>query len=98
MITPYNILRHELIGLPATVARSRDKTADGITGEIIRESGNTITIKTKKGEKTLIKENVTLKIELPKKSSVEVEGSLLSGRPQDRTKKRIRITFNQEKR
>jgi len=93
MITPYNILRHELIGLWASVSgKSRGSTKD-LSGEITAETKNTITLKTRGGtKKTIPKKDNTFRLKLPGKTLVEVEGTLLAGRPQDRTKKKIRIT------
>ncbi|MFH1788639.1 MAG: ribonuclease P protein subunit [Candidatus Altiarchaeota archaeon] len=94
MITPYNILRHELIGLEAEVTDAQDRKLKGLSGQVVAESKNTITLK--KGNaaaRTLPKEKVTFKLELPGKTVLEVEGRLLSGRPQERIKKKIRIKY-----
>lgn len=94
MITPYNILRHELIGLEVEVLAACDETLKGVSGEVVRESKNTITVKTgKKAVKKLPKETVTFKVKIPEKAVVEVDGRLLSGRPQERIKKKIRLKY-----
>ncbi|HDN82959.1 MAG TPA: ribonuclease P protein component 1 [Candidatus Altiarchaeales archaeon] len=92
MITPLNILRHELIGLKARVVKA---THQGYKQEgiIIGETKNTIKIRTKRGEKVLPKNCIVLELELPDGSIVRVDGKLLISRPEDRIKKRYRIKF-----
>jgi len=94
MITPYNILRHELMGLDLEVVGASDPGLVGIRGKVVAESKNTIIIKERdNGRKTLPKGDIIAKLVLPEKAVVEVDGRLLSGRPHERTKKKIRITF-----
>ncbi|MFQ6050413.1 MAG: ribonuclease P protein component 1 [Candidatus Hydrothermarchaeota archaeon] len=88
MITPENILRHELIGLRARVECSKNKTLIGLEGLIVDETKNTIRIKTKTKEKTILKSIVTLRIFL--NGSVIVDGKMLIGRPEERIKKKMR--------
>lgn len=90
MITPYNLLRHELCGLDARVIKSRDPDLRA-QGTITGETRDTLTLKTPNGEKKIIKKDVELEIRLPKDAVVHVDGRLLSGRPADRIKKKIRI-------
>ncbi len=92
-ITPYNILRHELIGLRAKVAESRDPGLVGVSGVITDETKNTITLKGPKGSKKVAKEQVTLSIHTDSGDELLVNGSLLLGRPEERIKKKIRIIF-----
>lgn len=92
--TPYNILRHELIGLRAEVASAKDHGLVGISGTIIDETKNTVTIKgQKRSKKTVPKENITLSIHTEGGDKLLVNGSLLLGRPVERLKKKIRIVF-----
>jgi ribonuclease P protein subunit POP4 len=94
MITPYNILRHELMGLSLEVVAARGKSLVGVSGEIVAESKSTLTVKTRDGgRKTLPKGGITVRLKLPERAVVSVDGRLLSGRPHERTKKKIRITF-----
>jgi ribonuclease P protein subunit POP4 len=92
MITPYNVLRHELIGLEARVADAKHpgyKTA----GKIVKETKNTITIRNAGGDMTVPKDCVVLQLTLDNRTVVEVDGRLLLGRPEDRIKKKHRIRF-----
>ncbi|HEX55229.1 MAG: ribonuclease P protein subunit [Candidatus Altiarchaeales archaeon] len=92
MITPYNILRHELIGLEARVV---DATHPGYKcrGKIVNETRNTIDIETKSGRKRLPKDCIVLELKLPLDSIVRIDGKLLVGRPENRIKKKYRIKF-----
>jgi ribonuclease P protein subunit POP4 len=90
MITPYNILRHELSGL-AVEAITRD--GHKVSGTIIDETRETIKIETSRGKKTTEKKNATYTIYTPGKAIVKIEGILLLGRPEDRIKKKHRIKF-----
>ena len=89
MITPYNILRHELLGLEVK-AVSKGATVEGVVEE---ETAKTIKVKTPRGLKTLAKESSTLEFRLPGDAVVCVDGGLLVARPEDRIKKRHRIRF-----
>lgn len=82
------VLKRELIGLEIEVADSRNTSDKGIKGKIIDETKNCLIIKTKdKEEKRLIKENITFRI--PSKG-IEIKGDALTGRAEERIKKRIR--------
>jgi len=93
MITPYNILKHELVGLEAKVADSTDSSLVGFSGVISDETQKTITLKDPKGSKKVLKENTTLSIHTDSGDELLVNGSLLLGRPEERIKKKIRISF-----
>lgn len=89
-ITPYNLVRHELISLPIKILKSADPTQKGLSGKVIDETYNTIKIEAKDGkEKTAIKENCVFVFTLPNKTKVQVDGKLLVSRPEDRIKKKF---------
>lgn len=92
MITPYNILRHELCGLRARVVESTHPgyKAEGV---VIGETRNTLTIKTVEKKVTVPKDCITLELTLPDDAVVQIEGRLLVCRPEDRIKKKHRIKF-----
>lgn len=91
-ITPYNILRHELVGLRAKVVESSDPSQEGLEGVIIDETKNTLTLQ-KERKRRLSKESVTLSIHTESGLELLVNGSLLLGRPEERIKKKLRIRF-----
>ena len=89
MITPYNILRHELVGLRVK-AKTGKKTVEGV---VDAETEKTITIKTSKGVETAVKESSMLEFKLPGDAVVAIDGRLIVSRPEDRIKKKHRIRF-----
>jgi len=89
MITPYNILRHELVGMQAKATAGK-KTVEGVVSD---ETAKTITLKTQSGVETVVKESSVLEFRLPQDAVVEVAGRLLAGRGEDRIKKKHRIRF-----
>lgn len=84
MITPSNILSHELIGLHATILNSPQPTVVGMSGTIIFETKNMLTLKTTGGPKTISKLAAErMKIRLSHNTCF-IRGSSLIGRPEDR--------------
>ena len=85
-----NLVRHELIGLKVKVSGSADPTHKGMSGKVIDETYNTLTVEARRGrEKTVIKRNSVFVFTLPDKTKVQVEGNLLVSRPEDRIKKKF---------
>ncbi len=89
MISPQNILRHELIGLEVTVADSTNKHITGLQGKVVDESRQTLKIKTEKGEKIVVKDQCVFSFCLPTGVCVRVDGKQLVSRPEDRVKKKM---------
>jgi len=87
-ITPKNILRHELIGLDAKVVKDGNPCNVSIHGRVIDESRNTLLLQQKKETKRIAKETATFRFKLPNGTSVDVNGSALVGRPEDRVKRK----------
>ena len=90
MITPNNIVKHEIIGLTVKVEDSKNPSQKGLWGKVIDETRNTLVLETSQGEKTLMKDECVFVFELPEGEHVRVDGKLLAGRSEDRTKKKIR--------
>jgi ribonuclease P protein subunit POP4 len=91
MITPQNLVRHELIGLKVKIADSTNSALIGLQGRVVDESRNTLTIEAKGKEKSLIKDQCVFSFLLPdKKTRVKVDGSVIVARPEDRVKKKLR--------
>ena len=76
------MIRHELIGLEIEITISKNPNLVGLKGKIIDETQNTITIKTKIGNKKIIKSQIKMKIK-----NQETEGKEIVGRPEERIKK-----------
>ena len=82
-------IKEELIGLTVTIVDSKNSKNINMEGKIVDETKNMIIIKTKHGEKKLIKNQNTFGIEFENGKEI-IEGSLLVARPQDRIKFKVR--------
>ncbi|MCP1662986.1 MAG: ribonuclease P protein subunit [Methanocalculus sp. MSAO_Arc1] len=90
MITPENVLRHELIGLNVLVVHATNPAQEGITGLITDETRNMITIQTPVGLKHVPKKHSIFRVTLPDRVQVELSGSTIIGRPEKRITMRIK--------
>ena len=90
MITPQNILKHELIGLQVAVEGSPNKFEEQISGLIIDETKNLLRVDTGRGIKSLEKQYKLLRVTLPDSVSVIIDGSALSVSPTRRVSMRVR--------
>jgi ribonuclease P protein subunit POP4 len=84
-----DIIQHEFIGLEAKVTDSTNPGYIGISGEVIDETYNTLTILNKTEKKIIIKDVAVIHLTMPDGKIVEIDGKVLLGRPQDRIKRRI---------
>ena len=73
----------EIIGLTCTIADSTNKELVGITGKIINENKNVLTLNTKFGEKLIPKNTCEFKI-TKNNEVLTISGSLLLKRPHER--------------
>ncbi|MFH0752173.1 MAG: ribonuclease P protein subunit [archaeon] len=85
-ITAKNIVQHEIIGQKVNVSKATNKSLEGITGTIINETQNTITIQSDDKTREVLKNQIKLTFTI-KGDKVEVDGKVLTGRPEDRIKK-----------
>lgn len=88
-LTAKNLVRHELIGLEAKIARCTAPEQAGLKGKVIDETYNTLKIEIHGKEKVFLKKNCVFIFTLPDKTKVMVEGPLLVSRPEDRIKKKF---------
>jgi len=89
MITSQNITAHEWIGLKVKLAKSTDPNLQGLEVIVRDETMNTFFIETDGKLRQVQKQKTTFRAELPTEN-VEVDGSLLQFRPEDRVKKGLR--------
>jgi ribonuclease P protein subunit POP4 len=83
-VTPKNVLKHELIGLFARIVESPDPTLRGMSGMIVFETKNMISIRKDSIIRQAAKKGAK-KIELQTHSGAcFISGSTLIGRPEDR--------------
>ena len=84
------MIHHEFIGLNVH-ARSKKNDALDLKGTIIDETKNTIKIEgTDKCERIIPKNGTIFVFEIPDGEKIEVDGNILSIRPEDRIKKRYK--------
>jgi len=86
-ITPRNIVFHELIGLKVKVLSHSDPTVVGLEGIVIDETRNTLVIRSRNGDKRVFKHCGVFRFFLPNNVVVDVDGTLIVGRPEDRLKR-----------
>lgn len=86
--TPKNIAQHELIGLEVEVIAAQNPSQTGIKGKVVDETLKTLVIGTGHGPKIVPKEGSVFRFDL-KERVVDIDGSVLLARPEDRIKKRI---------
>jgi ribonuclease P protein subunit POP4 len=88
-VTP-EIICHEFIGTEAKIARSTHPDYRGLFGKIINETRNTFTLLHERQRKVVTKDASIFHFRFSDGTTVEIEGKLLVGRPEDRLKKSIR--------
>ena len=90
MITSDNLIHHEFIGLNVHVTSLKNKSLN-LNGTIIDETKNTIKIEDENNcEKIIPKRGSIFLFELPNGEKIEIDGNILSIRPEDRIKKRFK--------
>ncbi|XRO76806.1 ribonuclease P protein component 1 [Methanocaldococcus sp. 10A] len=93
MITPHNILRHELIGLRVEIVDAKNKAMIGIKGRVVDETRNTLVIEKENGKEVTIPKDIAVFLFELNGCKVKVDGRLLIGRPEERLKKKIKILY-----
>ena len=88
-VTP-DIIRCELIGAEAQVAKSTHADYVGLSGKIIDETRNTLTLLREGTKRMIMKDSTIFHFKFYDGTIVEVDGRLIVGRPEDRLKKRVR--------
>jgi ribonuclease P protein subunit POP4 len=88
-VTP-DIIRGELIGAEGRIIKSRHVDYVGISGEVINETKNTLTILHGGKAKSIIKDSAVFNFKFSDGTIVEIDGKLLVGRPEDRLKKSVK--------
>ena len=90
MITSKNLVHHEFIGLKVHVLGKNNESLN-LKGTIIDETKNTIKIEAMDNtEKVIPKVGSIFVFEIPNGEKIEVDGNILSIRPEDRIKKRFK--------
>ena len=90
MITPKNLIQHELIGLDAEVCESTNKSSLSLRGKVVDETKNMIIIKSKEEMKRIPKKGNCFSFVLPDGKRVKVNGENILMRPEDRIKLKVK--------
>jgi ribonuclease P protein subunit POP4 len=85
-----DIIRDEFIGTEGRVVESRHADYVGLSGEVVNETKNTLTIIQAGKAKNVIKEAAVFHFKFSDGTVVEIDGKLLVGRPEDRLKKSVK--------
>lgn len=88
-VTP-DVIRYEFIGTEAEVSKSTHPGYVGISGKIIDETRNTLTILHEGKRKIVVKDYAVFHFKFSDGTVVEIDGKILVGRPEDRLKKHVR--------
>ena len=83
MISPQNVLRHELIGLDVLVSGASNPLHRGICGRIIDETKNLVVIMTITGVKRIPKMHTRFQLQIGSRI-VEIDGSVMALAPEKR--------------
>jgi len=83
MISPQNVLKHELIGLDVLVSGASNPLHRGICGRIIDETKNLVVIMTLNGVKRIPKMHTRFQLHLGSRI-VEIDGSVMALAPEKR--------------
>ncbi|NWF96688.1 MAG: ribonuclease P protein subunit [Candidatus Thorarchaeota archaeon] len=89
MITPQNLLNHEIVGLPVHIAQSNDSGLVSRRGSVVGETKETLLVETPTGVVRIAKRVCVLDFTINNDTVVRVRGSLLRGRSEERLKKRL---------
>ena len=88
-VTP-DVISSEFIGTEAEVSKSTHPSYVGISGKIIDETRNTLTILHEGKRKIVVKDSAVFHFKFSDGTIVEIDGKILVGRPEDRLKKHVR--------
>ncbi|OQX22318.1 MAG: hypothetical protein BWK75_01105 [Candidatus Altiarchaeales archaeon A3] len=93
MRNPHNILRHEITGLNVDI-RSISGESYKLHGVVHSETRNMFLIRDSSNNiKQVPKNSIILTAQLDDGSVVKIDGNLMTGRPEERIKKRHKISF-----
>ena len=83
-----SVVQYEFIGLETTIVKSSNPDVVGLSGKVVDETRNTLTILQDNTEKVIVKDTSVFEFVLPDKTVVEIDGKVIMGRPEDRLKRR----------
>ncbi|UCE28795.1 MAG: ribonuclease P protein subunit [Candidatus Bathyarchaeota archaeon] len=84
------IPQHEFIGLNVEVAGSLHPSYVGLRGRVLNETRNTLMIRHKDKKKMIAKKVSVFHFTMLDGTVVEIDGKIIIGRSENRSKKRVR--------
>jgi ribonuclease P protein subunit POP4 len=100
LLTPQNIIHHELIGLDTKVVTSTNRSLIGIEGRIVDETKNLLIIGTDVQEKSVPKSCSSFIFTIPPVNgkrylslTIKVDGRLLLSQPENRIQTKFKKKF-----
>ncbi|MGD1005554.1 MAG: ribonuclease P protein subunit [Methanoregulaceae archaeon] len=90
MISPQNVLFHELIGLDVLVVSASNPTYIGVAGRIVDETKHMLAIQTAQRVKKIPKRHSIFRLTLPESRIVEIDGSVIALAPEKRINMHIK--------
>ena len=88
-VTP-DIVRSEFIGTEAEISESPHGGYLGLSGQVIDETKNTITLLHADKAKRIVKDVAVFRFKYSDGTIVQIDGKLLIGRSEDRLKKTVK--------
>jgi ribonuclease P protein subunit POP4 len=89
-VNPFNLVRHELIGLEAKIVKSTNRQIIGLKGRVVDETRNTLTVRSGGRDLKIPKNIVQIRFYLPGGEMVDVDGEIIQARPEERVKMRVK--------
>ncbi|OGI15367.1 hypothetical protein A3K63_05650 [Candidatus Micrarchaeota archaeon RBG_16_49_10] len=91
MVSPKDLVRHELMDLDVEVVKSSNRDQVGLKGKVVDETYSMLIIRTADGrEKAVAKKDAVFVFTIPNGTRVEVDGKVIVSRPEDRVKKKLK--------
>jgi ribonuclease P protein subunit POP4 len=94
MISPQNVVSHELIGLGVLIVEASNPTHRGVSGFIVDETKNMLAVQTVQGLKQIPKRHSIFHLNLPEGRIVEIDGSALLLAPEKRINLHIKRGYH----
>jgi len=87
MITPNNLIYHELVCLETKVVNSKVKSLVGLNGKVVMETKNMLYVDDGRKVRAVPKKVSVFEFLLPSGQSVKLSGISIIGRPENRLSK-----------
>ena len=90
VITPENLVYHELNGLEVEILESSNPSLKGIKGKVVEETKKTLVVENGRTRRVPKKDNVFV-FRLQANQKVRIDGNLLLSSPEDRIGRKMKL-------